>query len=420
MESTKIHNKASKYINVLFYSTEPYIATFIFVTLFEIDAGALKALFQISTYLLLILLLGSQLKKYLYILIQDKALVIMIIWVLCSYFWSASPGDTLNESKTIIRSWLFAAYLTNKYSCQGLFRVMASFFGITILLTIFISLFAIYTHHIDYVFPFLESSDVRVFKGFFLHKQELGRVMNLSAMVFAFNIVGNKKVNYYNISGFLISLLFIYFSHSTTSIIGTLISLSFIPLIHLVRIGYKSRLIFYLTIIVIFGSLMMLIFSNLEYFVVELLNKPPDFNGRFEIWQMSIDAILKRPLLGYGYSGFWTSEYGNYIVENSWGKIANIDRFHAHNGFIDLCLQLGFIGLGIFIINLISTVKRTINLLFLTKNLDFLWMIAFITVIFIFHLSEKLTFISLNTTCSIFMSISFSSIITKQRLRRAS
>ena len=55
--------------------------------------------------------------------------------------------------------------------------------------------------------------------------------------------------------------------------------------------------------------------------------------------------ILKQPWLGYGYGGFWQGWDGEsaYI----W-RIAGWIPNHPHNGYLAICLDLGFLGLGLF------------------------------------------------------------------------
>jgi len=70
-------------------------------------------------------------------------------------------------------------------------------------------------------------------------------------------------------------------------------------------------------------------------------------SGRTVIWAAVIRSILKRPLLGYGYGGFWHGMSGESAnVSSSFGLIVG----HAHNGLLNVCLDLGLVGTGLVIV----------------------------------------------------------------------
>ncbi len=63
--------------------------------------------------------------------------------------------------------------------------------------------------------------------------------------------------------------------------------------------------------------------------------------GRFGIWEMALDFIKQRPLLGYGYSG---------VDEMS--EIFRLDISHCHNKFVDVLYMTGIVGFVCFILSL--------------------------------------------------------------------
>ena len=60
---------------------------------------------------------------------------------------------------------------------------------------------------------------------------------------------------------------------------------------------------------------------------------------------MVMDAILKHPWLGYGYQAFWRGVDGPSVDVHLSGWIPP----HAHNGFLDLALDLGIAGPLLFV-----------------------------------------------------------------------
>ncbi len=69
--------------------------------------------------------------------------------------------------------------------------------------------------------------------------------------------------------------------------------------------------------------------------------------GRTGIWSAVIDSIAKRPMLGYGYQAFWLGLEGEsyrVILAVSWVLA------QAQNGFIDVMLEMGAVGLAIVLL----------------------------------------------------------------------
>jgi len=85
----------------------------------------------------------------------------------------------------------------------------------------------------------------------------------------------------------------------------------------------------------------------------------PTFTGRDEIWQFTIDKLADRPIVGFGYQAFWrTSELvssWNYL--ESWGYRAS----DAHNGFLNLAVMTGLVGLALALIWVFVQPLRDLN-----------------------------------------------------------
>jgi exopolysaccharide production protein ExoQ len=79
--------------------------------------------------------------------------------------------------------------------------------------------------------------------------------------------------------------------------------------------------------------------------LVALIGRDATLTGRTEIWKQVWPFIAKRPMLGWGYSGFWRGIQGESF------KVVAAMRFilfHAHNGFLEIWLELGAFGLALF------------------------------------------------------------------------
>ncbi|HZI74083.1 MAG TPA: hypothetical protein VFD73_08700, partial [Gemmatimonadales bacterium] len=100
--------------------------------------------------------------------------------------------------------------------------------------------------------------------------------------------------------------------------------------------------------------------------------------------------IKLHPLLGYGYGGFWlqwdppsgdiwriSMRTGGWLPPN------------GHNGFIDLLAELGFAGLGAFLISFASNVGRALRLVRESVSAVDLFPLLFLYLLLLSNLTES-------------------------------
>ncbi len=94
--------------------------------------------------------------------------------------------------------------------------------------------------------------------------------------------------------------------------------------------------------------------------LLHLLNRDAGLSDRIPIWHGVGQAIQDRLWLGYGYGQFWTPAQGiaiSYIRE-----FLLWDAPHAHNGLLELALNLGLLGVGVFALALVGMLVRLLQL----------------------------------------------------------
>ena len=81
--------------------------------------------------------------------------------------------------------------------------------------------------------------------------------------------------------------------------------------------------------------------------ILSALGKSPTLTGRTDIWASVGRRISESPWLGYGFAAFW--EKGSIpaeVVKKETGWLVP----NAHNGWLDLLLQVGWIGVGLLVL----------------------------------------------------------------------
>jgi len=89
--------------------------------------------------------------------------------------------------------------------------------------------------------------------------------------------------------------------------------------------------------------------------LVGTLGRDTTFTGRTAIWQAAL-GMVSNPLLGAGYESFWLGQRLER-VENLIGQGVN----QAHNGYIEIYLNLGWVGLVLLAILLVTGYRRIVT-----------------------------------------------------------
>jgi O-antigen ligase len=101
--------------------------------------------------------------------------------------------------------------------------------------------------------------------------------------------------------------------------------------------------------------------------------------------------IAKQPWLGYGYNGFWhdwDSPGATVWYAAKWTAP------NAHNGVLDLLLQLGLLGTIVFTIGFGITSIRGVSWLRVDNSWLSFWPILYLTYLTLSNVSESLTIYS--------------------------
>jgi exopolysaccharide production protein ExoQ len=100
------------------------------------------------------------------------------------------------------------------------------------------------------------------------------------------------------------------------------------------------------------------------------------FNGRGWIWEHLRDYIDQRPLLGYGYSGFWDDHHIQELT-----ALSDSDDFgvaESHDAYIQCLLDLGAIGLAAYLLAMLGALVRSFALYKTTRAPEFAFSTGFL------------------------------------------
>jgi hypothetical protein len=98
--------------------------------------------------------------------------------------------------------------------------------------------------------------------------------------------------------------------------------------------------------------------------VASALGRESHLSGRTEIWGAVIPAA-SNPIVGDGFESFWNSEGADKarqtLVKEGFSPTVMAGLQEAHNGYIEIYLQLGWIGICLIALVIVTGYKRAFN-----------------------------------------------------------
>jgi len=120
--------------------------------------------------------------------------------------------------------------------------------------------------------------------------------------------------------------------------------------------------------------------------VFEFFGKSPDMTGRSGIWKLVLGLIGQRPFAGWGWTGHWmpgVEPFEGLVV------IGKVPYYQAHNAYLDIAMQLGFIGAALFAIMLLITFVKLWRLAVRHTVALYLWPILVFMGLAVWSLTES-------------------------------
>jgi O-antigen ligase len=227
--------------------------------------------------------------------------------------------------------------------------------------------------------------------GITRYKNELSGTMAMAATLFLDMAVYGRKYRWAAFTGFGIALLLLVLSKGKGSLGMFGVMLFLFPLYRIAQQQYKTRVFLGISAALMLGVLTVAIFSNLEFIVVDILEKDMGGNGRDQVWTYLIQRALEKPWLGYGYGGFWTNpEEGlGVALAFPWIEGAGTGGGNAHSSYIDLFLQLGWLGVSLMSLSVLMVFVKIVLLLNITKKIEYFFMIQSLMILLVTSYSES-------------------------------
>jgi len=372
--------------NTTVQNVETFVVIIYFLYFLDIQFPAsLSSIFNAISYPVTAILVALHWKRILYVATRNIPLLLFIATALISFLWTTNMTDTFDGSRGLLRAFFFAAYFVTRYSLKKQIEILVYVFSLAAISSL---LFCIFFPQYGY--------GHNGWQGIFPYKNYLGRAMVVSSMLLLLTIITNNMKDvlslFFAFAGLTISTLLILMSSSSTSLLLLLIMLPQTFFYFVIRQKYRIRFVCISIISILLLLVLTLIFSNLETIFIDILGEGLTFNGRTPIWSLITEKVLtEKPILGYGYQAFWSSDAGAYVIMHTWASLDALPiptTFNAHNAYIEIFANLGSLGLVLYGVSLVDAAYKIVVILFSTRKAEFFWLFQFLVFVMLASLAD--------------------------------
>jgi O-antigen ligase len=330
-----------------------------------------------AIYLIIFAFMALRLPRYL-----RQARLVPAIWILMGFaflsaLWSQSPEVTLRRSAALCVTEVVALFISARFDLHqqlGLFRL-----GFELLLvgSVLAVLF------LPGIATSPEASEAG-WRGILPHKNALGATAAIGVLLEWSSEGGNWLAHLRKYGGLVLALVLLWFSQSVTaqlSLIVVGVALQFVkPLRWKLTSSIPLLITEFLAAVVIVG----LILYNFET-VTGFFGRNSNLSGRRPLWEFLGAMILRHPWIGYGFGAFWAG--GNSDSETV-GAVVGWTPWHSHNGYLEVLLNLGIIGLGLFFISCLGTMRNLVAFYRSRSSVAHIWPVGAIVFILFSNMAE--------------------------------
>ena len=293
-----------------------------------------------------------------------------------STLWSIDGGATLRRSVWLALTMGFGLYLAWRYDWRELIGVVGAAFIVLIAGSFVLGLLAPSIGRMTFEHP-------GAWSGLWTHKNTLGGIMALGVAVCASAAIIEPTRRKLWIAATLGAFALVILSTSKTALLASLLGLAVIAAGMQLRRGPVHTIIVCASALaaVIIGAAIVLLTPDL---LVAALGRDITLTGRTGIWEASARFVQAQPWLGYGYYAFWLPQNGPayWVREAVQWQVAS-----AHSSWLELALGLGRVGVVLFALQLIATLRRGAGAIFDASA--GLWAPAFLAAFALYTLSES-------------------------------
>jgi O-antigen ligase len=330
--------------------------------------------------------------------------VLLTVWCFLSSLWADLPDLAMRRGIAMAGTVAVGLYAGARFNTQQLVNMLGHVARIVALISLIVAM----------IIPSAGFDPEGRLRGVFAHKNFLGSFMALGILSLTWSWQSEKNsaeklltVCSIAVCGFCLAL-----TRSAAPVPALCLSLALMLWQTYAPRRKPLLTIAVLALVTAAGLTFPLLASGLGA-LADLVGRDSDFSGRTQAWLFSMEFFSRKAWLGYGYGTFWSGPAGMLFF-----RWAHFVVPHAHNGFLQLLLDTGVVGLALFTWALAGVVIRASRCID-TQQDAIAWVNAFLLFFVISNFAESLLWIRNELLTIIFVCICTQMLRVKAEVARS-
>jgi exopolysaccharide production protein ExoQ len=310
-------------------------------------------------------------------LVRNPAVAMMCALAVLSAGWSAVPQSTLQSAIQLTLSTLFGIYVGVRLGIARLVTILAWITAAILVLSVVFAV-ALPKYGIDHVRG-------NEWRGVFGTKNELGRMMVIGGIVWTVRVIAGETARTLGVA-VVVAFAAVGLASGARTALGVT-GLMVGVLVFMQMLSQQDRVWVPIKGFVAVGlALCALVAVTNVSFLLKVVGADYSLTGRISIWRPVWEAIRDHPWLGYGFDAYWRGIHGPSL--EVW-RFSHNTPPHSHNGFLDLLLEFGIVGLVLFAIAFAATWRRGLTQLHTGEGSARSFPLVLLSFIFFYNLTES-------------------------------
>ncbi len=331
-----------------------------------------------------------------------QLLALFSLYVAASAAWSQDPALSFRRAVPFCMAALFGVFLSVRFSVP---RQLALFTTVMLMLALLSAAVALFFPAVGLDASAGHAAD---WQGVFTQKNACGRAMVFaSAAALALEARVMRKLALLSV----FTAVLVMSGSRAAWLLDAAVLVAALACTAVRRTALRSRPAV-LGLFAAAGAAMALSAGGNLPALVMLFGRDATLSGRTAIWEEVWHAIVKHPWLGYGFSAFWQGLHGE-----SFQVIVALQfvLVHAHNGFLEVWLELGAAGLVLFLLCYLGALRLCLRQL--SRGESGLWPALCLMLTLLYNLDESSLLIFNGIYWVLFVSVAAA--LARQQLQTA-
>jgi len=265
-------------------------------------------------------------------------LAVILTFAALSTLWAVDFQLSVRRTGALVFTAMFAVWFVESFRVRTLMNLLVAAL-LLVCLASFVAIFALpeFGIHQD-----VEKTFAGAWRGVYMHKNDLGILVALAILVFVVQALLRRRFRLFYVICIGLAAVLTIGSQSAQAVVLAILCAGTAVLAVFLRQRTPAERAMALLFLIPFSFVVYVVSEYLSAQLLLTLGKDPTLSARTEIWEVVLKGLEGHLLLGGGYGTGWA------LVDDPVLQYFGREMGHAHNGFLQLTIDIGIAGMLLF------------------------------------------------------------------------